>query len=302
VGLFRVAAPLSRPYRDAVRAPHIRTGGGFVKRLGRIVVWLLIVVLVLRGLASVMDRRAAPAPARAPKAVASPAWPDDPARAFAADFARAYLSYSPTDPGASAKALQPFVTPQLASAVVPQYGMHAARETVGSITVARTVRLDGTHALVTVAATVNGQSRYLTVPVARDGHGGLVVSDLPSFAAPPPRAAVPDQLTQAVPASEQGALQDVVSRFLRAYLGDDSGSLTYLVPPGTQVGAVAEKLQLVQVDSLALAAPPVGRERVVVASVSARDPASGATFELQYRLRLVLVDRWLVASVNDGTR
>ncbi len=55
------------------------------------------------------------------------------------------------------------------------------------------------------------------------------------------------------------------------------------------------------VDSLALAVPPAGRERLVVASVSARDPASGATYELRYRLRLVRDDRWLVAAVNDAT-
>ena len=61
------------------------------------VLWLLVVVLLLRGLASVATPREAPPPAPAPKA-ASPAWPDDAAQAFAADFARAYLSYSPQRP------------------------------------------------------------------------------------------------------------------------------------------------------------------------------------------------------------
>ena len=39
-------------------------------------------------------------------------------------------------------------------------------------------------------------------------------------------------MTQAVPASEQSAIQDVVSRFLRGYLGGDAGAIAYLVPPG----------------------------------------------------------------------
>ena len=54
-------------------------------------------------------------------------------------------------------------------------------------------RLDEGRALVTVAATVVGGSastRYLTVPVARDARGGLVVYDLPSFSAPPARGQV----------------------------------------------------------------------------------------------------------------
>ena len=50
--------------------------------------------------------------------------------------------------------------------------------------------LDDSHALVTVAAAATGGTQYLTVPVARDARGGLVVSDLPSLAAPPARASV----------------------------------------------------------------------------------------------------------------
>ena len=264
------------------------------------VLWPLVVVLLLRGLASVAAPREASPSAPVPKA-AAPAWPDDAARAFAADFARAYLSYSPSDPAASITALQAFVAPGLADSMAPRFGAKAARQTVGSVTVARIASLDSSHALVTVAVTVNAATRYLTVPVAHDGRGGLVVSDPPSFAAPPARAGLEDPVTEAVPAGEESAIQDVVSRFLRGYLDGDAGGIAYLVPRGARVSALAQKLQLVSVDSLALAVPAAGRERVVVASVSARDPASAATYELRYRLRLVRDDRWLVAAVNDAT-
>ena len=136
MGHLRVGAAVRRPYRDAVRVPGVRTGGSFAKRLGRMVLWLLVVVLLLRGLASVATPREAPPPAPVPKA-ASSAWPDDAARAFAADFARAYLSYSPSDPAASLTALEPFVAPGLAGSIAPQFGAKAARQTVASITVAR---------------------------------------------------------------------------------------------------------------------------------------------------------------------
>ena len=50
--------------------------------------------------------------------------------------------------------------------------------------------------------------------------------------------------------------------------------------------------------SLALAAPAQGRVREVLATVRAEDAATGATYGLRYRLRLVREDRWLVAAVN----
>ena len=38
--------------------------------------------------------------------------------------------------------------------------------------------------------------------------------------------------------------------------------------------------------------------REVLATVRARDAATGAAYGLRYRLRLVREDRWLVAAVN----
>src|ERR1700754_4716336 len=113
--------------------------------------WLLVLVLLLRGLASVMAPRQAPAVTRVVRPAAV-TWPDDSARAFAADFTRAYLSYSPQDPDGSARAVQAFVGPDLAGSIAPQFAKHAQRQAVGSVSVAGTVRVDGQHALVTVAA------------------------------------------------------------------------------------------------------------------------------------------------------
>ena len=297
MGHLRVGAAVSRPDRGAVRVPVVRTGGGLAKRLGRMLLWLLVVVLLLRGLASVLSPREPAAVVRVARS-APVVWPDDAARAFAADFARAYLSYSPKDPEASARALQGFVAPELAGSIAPQFGEHAARQAVGAVTVASTVSLDSRHALVTVAAATSaGGTRYLTVPVARDARGGLVVSDLPSFAAGPARAAVEPAETEAIPASERAAIGDVTTRFLRAYLGGDAGGLSYLVPPGVRIGALAQRMELVDVDSLALAAPAAGRERTVLVSARVRDE-SGAVYRVGYRLLLIRQERWSVEAVN----
>ena len=238
----------ARP-REARAVGLLSTRGGLAKRLGRVVLWLLVLVLLLRGIASVMEpRRPAAAASSSKPTVAS--WPDDGARAFAADFARAYLTFSPRDAEASATAIRAFVAPELASSIVPEYGEDAPRRAVGSVSVARVARVDGSHALVTVAAAATGGTVYLTVPVARDRRGGLAVSDLPSLAAPPALGAVGEPETESLPASERAPIEDVVSRFLRSYLGGDTGALTFYVPAGVRIGALGPEHELVDVTSL----------------------------------------------------
>jgi hypothetical protein len=140
------------------------------------------------------------------------------------------------------------------------------------------------------------------VPVARDARGGLVVSDLPSLSAPPALASVSAPTTKSLPAGERGPIEDVVSRFLRSYLGGDSGALSFYVPAGVRIGALGRKHELVDVTSLALLTPPKGRVRDVLATVRVRDAVTGATYGLRYRLRLVREDRWLVAAVNPNSK
>jgi hypothetical protein len=171
------------------------------------------------------------------------------------------------------------------------------------VMVARMTVLDGRHALVTVAATVSvsgkaAAPRYLTVPVARDSRGGLVVSDLPSFAAPPGRAVLESAPVQPLNGVEQGEVEDVLSRFFRAYLAGDARELEYFVPAGVRMGALGERHELVELVSVSQAAPAAGDERAVVATVRARDVASGVVYPLRYRVRLVRGDRWYVAAVN----
>ena len=162
-----------------------RTGAELLKRIGRALLWCVLAVLLLRGAADLMAVQE-PVPVAREVRAASPLWPDDEARAFAQDFARVYLSWSPRDPDGYARALVPFVAPELQSAVVPELRKGSA-QTVEHVTVARTVRVDERRALITVAATVAAKEpvlRYLAVPVARDVRGGLLVYDLPSLVAP----------------------------------------------------------------------------------------------------------------------
>jgi hypothetical protein len=281
------------------RGSLVRTPGGLLKRFGRVLLWLLVVVLLLRGLAGLVQPRDRGRVVQAPRA-ASIAWPDDEARAFAAEFARAYLSFRPRNVDQSARAVQAFAAPELASSIVPEYAGDAERRTVVSVVVARSVALDARHALVTVAVVVDGApaARYLTVPVARDVTGGLAVSDLPSFAAAPARASVDPDAAESLPMSERAAIEPAVSRFLAAYVAGDASAIEYLVPAGVRIAVPGPGLEFAGVVSLELAAPAAGRRRIVLATVRARDRAGGGVFSLRYRLLLVREERWYVAAVN----
>jgi hypothetical protein len=267
-----------------------RTPSELARVFGRTVLWCALAILLIRGASDVL---AAPEPAPGERDVRAPpaAWPDDEARAFAVEFARAYLSWSPRVTG--------FVPSELAAAITPEHGSRAERPSVRGATVARTARVDSRHALLTVAT---DDARYLTVPVARDAAGGLVVYDLPSLATPPARAQPSPLAVEPLPAADRAAIEDVVEPFLRAFLAGRSDELTYLVPADTRIGALAQPHELVGLVSLAQIGAATGREREVLASVRARDVRTRATYALRYRLRLVLQDRWYVAAVNANSK
>ena len=94
----------------------------------------------------------------------------------------------------------------------------------------------------------------------------------------------------------------MLARFFRGYLAGDTGALAYLVPAGTRAAATAGGFELVELASVGAAGPPVAGGRLVLATVDARDQATGAVLALRYRVRMVHRDRWYVAAVNRAAR
>jgi hypothetical protein len=304
-----VLARLRTGRRPSTAGRRPQTSRELLATVGRLLLWLALIVVLLRGLAGVLaTEHPAPAP-HAGRVSAVATWPDDSARAFAVQFASAYLTHSPSDdPGAYTTALEAFASPELVAQLAPRFDDQEPREAARSATVAGTVRIDNRHALVTVAATLAGPPvtpRLVTVPIARDGRGGLVVYDLPSFAAAPARAAVSAPGLEPLYGAERAAIVNVLEPFLRAYLAGDTAALDYLVPPGTRIAAAAGRWELIELTSVSAAGPASRAGRVVLATVEARDPASRAVYALRYRVRLVRRDRWYVAELNGpgrGTR
>jgi hypothetical protein len=266
------------------------------------VLWCLVAVLLLRGAGDVLATSPAREPVRQVQASAPVSWPDDRARAFAGQFARAYLDYSPRRAAGEARELLGFVAPQLTDSVTPQHAERDAGQVVHDAVVAGVERLDDRHALVTVAATLASgtrvSTRFLVVPVARDDRGGLVVYDLPAFAEPPALGQVETPEHEPLTGVDAAPVENVLVRFFRAFLAGRSDELEYLVPAGVRIGALADPVELVGVDSIAELEPAREGGRLVLATVRARDSESEAVYALRYRVRLVRGDRWYVAAIN----
>jgi Conjugative transposon protein TcpC len=277
---------------------------GLWQPVARTLLWVILLFVAVRGVGDILagGERAVPAASIALPAAAG--WPSDEARAFAINFARAYLTYSPRHPEYHKQAVEPMLAADLranAAISVPQNG---PTQTVDQAAVARTERLDGNRALLTVACVVFGKTvttRYLTVPVARDGRGGLAVFDYPSFTSPPPAASVSadakaDEESLTGPDAEP--IESLLRRFFPVYLSGRGDQLSYFVATGAQVPPLEQNYEVVDLVSVSQEGKQGGARRRVLAVVRARDHETDAVYTLRYRLSLSRGDRWLVSRIE----
>ena len=286
----------------AEHSRHSTTGASALRGLGRAVLWGTVLLLLARGAGDVLASGSGE-PSPPVSAPAGPTFPDDDARAFAADFARAYLTYSPRHPDYHALAVRRFLSGELDDSAALELPERGPTQTVDQVTVARAQALARDRALITVAATVSSRTvttRYLTVPVARDATGGLVVYDYPSFSAPPTRGNVEQPQSERLDGRDQREIEDVLRRFLAAYFAGRSDDLAYFLPAGVSLGALGERYELLELLSVAQVGEEQGSRRNVLATVRARDTETGAVYVLRYRVGLERRDRWYVASINSN--
>lgn len=275
-------------------ADIVRLGGAHAAARGRLRARLAPVVRGLAGIAAgtqVVRRGRGAGRQVAGRQVAG----GDEARAFAVAFARSYLSVP--QPAGVGRFFADGLRDRASVFVSP----HGPGVVVTQATVAREVSLGSSRALFTVAAfTSDGQTVYLTVPVAVDARGGLVVDDLPSFGAPPRRGTAPALAPAPLTSAAAEPIASLVRRFLSVYLdGEPEGALASMLAPGARVAPMGAGLRLVVVDELGEEPGADGR-RVVVATVRVRCSPARAIYTQRYRLTVVHLDRWYVAAVEGG--
>jgi Conjugative transposon protein TcpC len=271
------------------REGESRSVGSVLRATGRVALWALVGLLLLRGISGVLTE-----PRRADPATAERNSSSDPATAaFAVRFARTYLS----EP--SPQALAPFLAPGTSA---PAHLGSDAGAQVEQAEVAGTRDLGGGQAIVTVACELgDARTLYLAVPIVRESAGEVAAQGVPAIVAGPAGVGESVEAPRAHAGPDAGAIDELVRRFLPVYFSaSDPGDLSYLLAPGATVTPPGGGFELLAVASVKQLGGGEGARRTALATVRVRDAATGAVYPLAYRLQLVRRDRWYVEAVEGA--
>src|SRR4051794_3732130 len=115
--------------RPALRKRPAMTGGGLLVWLGRGVLWVAVLVVALRGIAGIVASK--PPTTGARHVAPAPVWPNDAARAFAAEFAASYLRVDPAAGVEASRAeLAELAAPEILDRLTGQLDVDAVRQRV----------------------------------------------------------------------------------------------------------------------------------------------------------------------------
>jgi hypothetical protein len=278
----------------------------------RVVLWTALAVVAFRGITAIISG-SSPAPAGGTgPANATGKFPVSLAEAYAAEFGRVYLGFSPQSLGQREQALASFVPPAV-SAVNPSLGWNGIGQlNLQSLQVAGIRVQDHKHAVVTLLALLNGQLMELGVPVAATG-GGLVVSGEPAWLPAPPRIS-PPPAPRGSDRVAQSQLMSELPAFFQTYASGDGRALNRFLAHGASVAGLSGAVTF---DSIgALHVPPGGASRQITVTVIWQVPVTeqpgstagnlgGMTSKLEMTYGMSVVDlqggKWYVKEIGAST-
>ena len=277
----------------------------------RVVLWTVLLVVAFRGITAIVFNQA-PAPAGGGTGAGTAVggqFPVAMAEAYATEFGRVYLGFSPQNQGQREQALAAFLPASLLAAN-PNLGWNGVGQlNLQSLQVAGIKVQDGQHAVVTLLALVNGQLLDLGVPVAAAG-SGVVVSGEPAWLPAPPQVS-PSAAPSGSDPVAQSQLMNELPSFFRAYASGDSTALNGFLVRGVSVTGLGGAVTF---DSIsALHVPPGGATRQITATVIwqlSEQPGSAAgnlemTSKLEMTYGMSVVDlqsgKWYVKEIGAST-
>jgi hypothetical protein len=208
---------------------------------------------------------------------------------YATEFARAYLTYSATQPDGRSEALSSFSNSTLnnEAGVTPE-----GNETVRWAEPMQEQPRPGGGDVVTVAVQTSAAAapQYLAVPVVRVAGGALAIANYPSFVGPPTVASGYEAPNQE-PVTNSSLIA-MVTRVVTNYLDDDALDLQADLATGVQVSLPTVSLTVQHVTAVTWA---YGTSTVEV-DVQATNSA-GTTFSLAYLIGVALHERWYATSI-----
>ncbi|MFI5867756.1 conjugal transfer protein [Streptomyces sp. NPDC051546] len=309
----RVQAPATASGPRTPWVAHEEARGAlFAKRLGRGLAWTVLILAAITGVRAWVIPPKAATPPPAPTTT-GPTYPTAEAQALAGRFGRAYLSWDE----AKAAERAALLTPVLADGAETTMGWdgHGRQDVLavepGQVTPGKQgqarVRVD--VLIRTVLPSPDGKTpapespaRWvgLDVPVVQAA-GRVIVSGRPGLVGVPAAGPkMPALTTPKADAALTAATQSVVTKFLTAYAGGDTETVT---APGVSVPPLPEGVKFKSLDSWTADAGS-GSDRTGTALVSWT--VGGASISQTYRLELTSVSsaeaqRWQVAAVRGGT-
>jgi hypothetical protein len=277
----------------------------------RVVLWGTLLVIAFRGITAIVFNTASvPAVGGTGPQSATGQFPVTLAEAYAAEFGRVYLSFSPQNQGQREQALTAFV-PASVSAANPDLGwngtgqLNLQAEQVAGITVQ-----DPRHAVVTLLVLINGQLMQLGVPVAASGRG-VVVSGEPAWLSAPPQISPPPPALGRSDPVAQSQLMNELPAFFQAYANSDSAALNRFEVRGVSLTGLSGAVAF---DSIgALHVPPGGATRQITVAVIwqlpdqsgsvAGNPGMTSKLEMKYSMSVVDLQsgKWYVKEIGATT-
>ncbi|HEX4307198.1 MAG TPA: conjugal transfer protein [Solirubrobacterales bacterium] len=265
--------------------------GTVLRPLGRAALWVVVVILLVRGAAALLaapESESTLSPDRA-------AGPGRAAEALAVGFARTYLE-SPTP-----AALGPFLAE--GAHVAAGRGPSAPGAEVGQAGVLRASDLGGGRWVLTVFCDLrDARSLDLAVPIVRRGAGEVAVLGAPSIVAAPAPAGADPERPRPLAGPEAGAIGELVAKFIPAYVSARDGrALSYLLAPGARVVPLGGALDVVSVGRAEQLGDGEGPRRELLVGTRLKEPSGGTVYPASYRLQVVRRSgRWYVATVEGA--
>lgn len=276
-----------------------------VLRAVRLLLWLFLAVILVRGAASFLLPPDAPVTQAAPAPPPAEPPPETDAPVAAATlFAREYLTWEFGKESDRAARLEPL----WARRYDPQAGWEpaekAASQTAAAAWPSAVKQLDPTHWLVTVAVSVVSRADsgpqyrvlYLTVPVLQE-KGGCVVYDYPTLVPAPERAAGGEAWPPGDSMTDpDGQVMGLLTGFFRAYAAGDGRDLTYYLEPDLSVRGMGGTMLFRGIADLTLRR--AGKEVWALALVRMEDPVTGTVIRQRYTLQVVERNgRWYIGQI-----
>ena len=275
----------------------------------RVVLWATLLIIAFRGItAIVFNSSAAPAGGgTGSRSAAAAPFPVALAEAYATEFGRVYLSFSPQNQGQREQALAAFV-PASVLAANPNLGWNGTGQlNLQAVQVAGVNVQDPRHAVVTLLALVSGQLIQLGVPVAASG-SGVTVSGEPAWLSAPPQISPPSVTMRGSDQVAQSQLMNELPAFFQAYASGDSAALNRFAVHGVALTGLGGT---VTYDSIsALHVPPGGAARQITVTVIWQLPeqpgsAQGMASKLEVTYGMSVVDlhsgKWYVKEIGAST-